>query len=604
MEGLSKIDIELLVHVTSSLQRTVARFYGPQCRQTLMTSDSGRVIVTSDGRTMLDGLHVSHPIAKMIVQASNNCHQYTADGSKTFLLYLAKLCQTLDTYTHLGKLNVQLSFGDKSRSTSNQVSHSLLEVRKKQLPSVMRQILRQSLIWMDNFKDKRQILRNVAVTTLSTHFSQNMSRFFADKLLHLLPETPSEELLPSFIQDMVQKFSKVHIKVPNQPYSNSMVHKAFLLRRDFALQCHENSDGLIKILILCNTVDGVTTESEPSEVFQLHSENQIKDNAEHRRKSVEYFVRKCAECNIKVLICSEKVPDFAHSVFRDYTISVIHCVLKEDIEFLEHISNKCSIHYFTEDIHSQNIFTARKCETVLIGGQKFIHIALETETPINHIIVCAPTEGLCDQTTLYLYQALKSFEKCFDIREIIHSFQLPLEQSMIKAGDMGLYIENDDASNKIPDKKFVTKCPTLVIPGGGVFETLVGIHFQNISKTTEGTSVSILSKIISESAFNIVRVLHQNTHTVLSSEKRQYLEKSTEIINKIQKGELVGLNRRGGICDPLAKGIFEPLVSKVHVLSCVIETLYQLLRIDRIVSIRRTSDLALCTSSNDNSDDE
>ena len=70
---------------------TVKTTLGPMGMDKMMVDGGGNVIVTNDGATILQELDISHPAAKMVVEAANTQENMCYDGTTSTVVLAGEL---------------------------------------------------------------------------------------------------------------------------------------------------------------------------------------------------------------------------------------------------------------------------------------------------------------------------------------------------------------------------------------------------------------------------------------------------------------------------------------------------------------------------------
>ena len=74
--------------VCKSLLSILEPGFGPLGLKTMICTDTGQVTVTNNGLSILQSLHLSHPVAKLILESVAKAVTWTGDGCKSFIMIL------------------------------------------------------------------------------------------------------------------------------------------------------------------------------------------------------------------------------------------------------------------------------------------------------------------------------------------------------------------------------------------------------------------------------------------------------------------------------------------------------------------------------------
>ncbi|CAG2216444.1 unnamed protein product [Mytilus edulis] len=131
------------------------------------------------------------------------------------------------------------------------------------------------------------------------------------------------------------------------------------------------------------------------------------------------------------------------------------------------------------------VHSAKSCKPLIFNGRQCVHLELDCKLPLpKMLIICAPTEGLCNQAFLNIQKSLKT----------ISSFLNSNNQKSLK---------DDDGNGN-----FGTEIS--VIGAGGTFEFLVSEFLSEYSQRESSCSIKLLCKILNtavlpEFYFTIIR---------------------------------------------------------------------------------------------------
>ncbi|XP_053401001.1 Bardet-Biedl syndrome 10 protein homolog [Mercenaria mercenaria] len=627
----TSVDLATITTVVSSLQRVVADFYGPQCTQTLLTSQTGKAVVTSDGFSILQALQPDHPVAQVVFKALKRYHSVTLDGCKTFLIYLANFLVHLQEEINLGKFyhngtNVSSSKHDLEKQGTICARKYVRQMKQNVLPILFDKLRLNSDTLANKMlkeMDMTDVLKHILQTSLMPHYNPKLCDHFADLLISILPNECWDKSFAQIMQFLVDNFFDINIKVPGTPYGECSQVDPFLLNRDFALRCDNLlSLSQVSMVILKGNIDGGDLEEESQECFLVKQTGQMINYIHHRRKVVERFAHTCASKQIDLIICTQAIPGYVIDVFRQRNISVIANVAEKDADLLEILTGKLPFSNVSDGIEIQNVIHLTGICELIVGGKKYVQLKVSNISyPVKHLIVCAPTIGLCDQLAVALQKALNSVGMCYvqgviqgvknndknftenhDTEELDKDLEKDLEESDCLSKSFKQ--ENVDPNVKIVESS-VTDLSEMfanlgipstgqndklcIVEGGGSFEILVMKVLHDLYDSCTDSNLSLMCKILERTMISLVKKLFQNTSCCRSQSQstRGFIEVKTVLDEKVSCGKLWGLNRRGMPCNMSDKGIIEPLMCKIHMLYCVLNLAEQLLGIDEIVSVRK-----------------
>ncbi|XP_033755338.1 Bardet-Biedl syndrome 10 protein homolog [Pecten maximus] len=600
--NLTVVDFSTVKLICNTLENVVKRSFGPFGLQTLMSSDTGHLVVTNDGLTMVEALHLSHPIARLVIQSLSKTVHFTGDGSKTFILWLARSVSGIEEEILLNNTQRTPNNGN-SCSVENkcriQMSRNLQKILPELLKGIVEYVWNHSAVCPCNTSlDPAISHRRVIHSVLRPHFPQNISSFFTELLCKMVQFDNDRDFI-TCLQCLSDDFEMLCIKVVNQPYTSSSLLQSFVIQRDFTVYCPQSLKGNVKFVILRCSIGQLTTEKKNNEKIKLTNSQLIDQYLHKQKKLIEDFISVCQHNKVTLILSTEKIPDFVQAIFQASAISLIHYVSEEEAEFLQ---TSLKIHPITnlfDTVEENNIGFSKQCNALVIAGRRCVHLNL-TELP-NMLLVCGLSDGLCKQVMLAFSKALKALLHYHKREDLISIFtqgdstgQTP--ESLVKINP----ICTDDITERVFEHSSDYR-ETLLTPGattessrlcvcsnsvpGNCFEFMAAKYCQDRAREirVSDLELSTLYKIISKSLLSVPQALHENC---CGSQRDR--------VNFIAKQQSVfSILNGAGKCEDILQLIgysagecLEPLSSKLHLLSTVIELLIQLLRIDSVVGVK------------------
>ena len=74
-----------------AVSESVRTTLGPRGMDKMLVSDSGDVVITNDGATILDEMDIEHPAAQMIVEVAETQEEEVGDGTTTASVLVGQL---------------------------------------------------------------------------------------------------------------------------------------------------------------------------------------------------------------------------------------------------------------------------------------------------------------------------------------------------------------------------------------------------------------------------------------------------------------------------------------------------------------------------------
>lgn len=538
---LKLLDFSKSLQVARALESLVLRGFGPQGLQTLMCTSTGQVLVTNNGATIFNALHIGHPAGRLMVKAIDKMIQYTGDGSKTFIVMLSEILQQIDCkYTEKDR-------GKMIRGVTH-FTHNVFPVLQKQVLDHSRtsSLINDKKAFCDSFDG---VLRSV----ISPHYSARV----VESLITTVTSSFNFDLPSDSFYEQVflitQNFSQFVIKTIGPSVTDSTALDSFIIQRDFAI--HFNLCPMEKVrfvILMCSIEEQV--KQEDNESIYLSTNDSLRNFMLYQRERVDKFAQMCVEQKINVVISSVGIPKYCLQVLGSRNISVIHYLEEEDVEFLSQMCRKHVILEFPRvQFSEKEIFVASSCQRVIIGGKPCVQLTPcgEGLAPYTKtLILAAPTDGLCGQLYTVIHKAIKSVYLSLILSE-------------------------------------GPSCTTATIPGGTSFELMCS-HFLTRwckSKTLVDEGVQ-MARILAEAFVGVARILHRNVTETTQNQTRDFLIKLSRVWERdadMNSLHCLGFDRRGTLRDMDKEGVLEPIALKFHLVSCLMDLLCTLLKTDGII---------------------
>ncbi|XP_077993881.1 BBSome complex assembly protein BBS10-like [Glandiceps talaboti] len=579
-----KVDISTCVSICRSLENIIKKLVGPNALHTMISTATGKILISSDGLTVLKSLHLSHPIGRMMIEAVTSHHQQTGNNSKSFILLLSEALRQIQHFTEKSSRSVSQNQSLDSthcRQDLIRLSHAFHKLQMEILPQeIIANLLKNSIMTEmneDAHQDVNNICKAIIATSMAGKLSSQTLMIFSTLVFDFISKS-AENLddLHANVLHVIDNFEQFCIEVVGLPMSESMVVDGILIEREFAVTAdnftQHCNDRCNFILVDCDIAE---YKPEVDSTFSIESQSQLYDALEFKSKIVESFLQQCQAMGVKLIISTKRFSEMALFMSKKLGISVTHMVSGDTLSGLVSLTSKHVVYGPQELLTSDNVGVAKFCKLFSLGSHRFIHLGIHNEN-VHQMIVCGPIHGLCRQYYSSVLNSLKSI-------------RMWLQSDMILQDPSSF--ENLTAKpNPVIGKQLIGIC----VPGGGAAEFVIHTTLQMLKDSESDAYLKAAYKILSEAVLSVPRTLHENSN--LSECKQnsfisQLLEiKSMGCVDMFT----MGVNSRDGqLSDMREMCILEPLVSKFMLLNDVLALLQQILRLEMMVSVPK---LKICES--------
>ena len=354
-----------------ALAGAVRSTLGPKGLDKMLIDQSGRILVTNDGITVLENAKVEHPIAKMMINASATQDRVARDGTTSTVLIAAELLQNSWQLVLQGVHPTIISKGyrkaeaiaaaeiDKIGTTAN--DDQILNTIQTALDGKI-SVNSKSHLASLALKAARQIAYN----------NQNGIKVDLSKVTKL-PRVGGKNLDSEVVNGIVMNKKPIHADMPMKL-----------------------SNG--KILILAGGIE--RRKLRQLSTLQISSKSGYTDFVNYEYEQLKKKVEHIVNLGINVLAVKDNIDDNVHKMLAENGIQCFRRVPKEDLEL---ISDSCNANMVLSvenaGVEDLGDFISSTCS--LVGGVN--QWTLEGSGKVATFIVKGSTET-----------SVAEYERCFD----------------------------------------------------------------------------------------------------------------------------------------------------------------------------------------------
>ncbi|XP_031571374.1 Bardet-Biedl syndrome 10 protein homolog [Actinia tenebrosa] len=546
------------------LESVLRDSFGPCGLDVMLNSSSGSILITNSGGVVLNSLNIENPLGRVIVDKMKSHSFVTGDGVTSFIIVviqaLKEIIGLLEMKEGIGELELKPQSWQTIISLSKAFYKIANDVAPDNISPVLNKVAIHTNLEPQNKDEIKQKLTQLIKTTLNGKFSVLCQDLFTSLLIDFISNTCKlgHELYQGIIQAL-DDFSHFCTEFHGTPVQNSCVIQGFAIPRQFATNDKQvlpkSGKNVFTFLIIHCSLDDVKLTADVV-TFNIKNETMLGKALSHKRNIVFSILQSLKEQDIQLIISSEGVSDMVLQLCQQFNIAVIQMVPMETVSHLCKYGNVQPLchHDLFELKNLSDIFLGKGkfCKEKALGVHKFVHLEIDKQVDSNHIVpylilLCAPTQGLCQQYYIALHNALKSIKMSFS--------------------DNRLHL--------------------IMLPGCGSVEFLLANEFGKYAKATKDKNLSLAYSVLSKSLLQVPHTLHKNSHSCTSRDKN-FLRVQQEVKFSFRvDGSVLGVNGTTGcVIDPYRKGIFEPLNGKMLWISHILQCLSMILRVERIISVK------------------
>uniref|UniRef100_A0A8D2J0P9 Bardet-Biedl syndrome 10 n=1 Tax=Varanus komodoensis TaxID=61221 RepID=A0A8D2J0P9_VARKO len=467
----------------AALAGVVRGSLGPEGGQVLLTRPTGEVVLSRDGRRVLEALNVSSPTARtMIACISTHC-SFTGDGAKTFIILLSNLLQELEKLCRgdgaffCENIRGREKYKEKCYRLK-QVSQLLMMIQTDILDPIMIQDLQRHFLSVFSVFDA-EINRSAMCSVLEAYFcgkvGNNRQTFLSQLTYDFYLKVTADKNRNEVLSLLDECFAELHATVTGLPVSSSRILDGLILQRDFTVYCP--ADGNIKVLIITEPIHA--SVSNLGVEVAIMSERQHEASEIWNTKRTEALIQHMQNNNIKVLLSSVKQQEIVHYYAKNSGISIVECLSPEEISLICRITKISPFRPSVGNIYREITETAVAvfCQPLQLGTRRFVHIgfAKTCALQLHSVIFCGPVVAVVEQHACAFHGAFKMLKQMFiTIHLTEHCKSKTGNQSLSKAVNSGSVVQqccveehtncNDVQAGTKPLSPFPIKTQKLPVP--------------------------------------------------------------------------------------------------------------------------------------------
>ncbi len=350
---------------------------GPRGMDKMLVDNIGDVVITNDGAEIVKKIEVTHPAAKMVVQAAKTQDSETGDGTTTVVVLIGELLKRSRDLLEKGIHPTHIVNG--YRLAASHAIKSLKEIA---------------------FEVKTDDdLKRVAMTTMASKVVSADRSVLADIAVKAVKAVAEEKNGKRFVDlNNIKVVKKEGDKIGNSKLISGIILDKELAHPDMPKELKD-----VKVLITNAPLEVEKTEFQAS--IRIDSPEQIQLFKKQEEKLVTDLVEKIIASGASLVISQKGINDIAVSMLAKNGIMAVKRVGKRDIE---RISKATGAKILTnlEEIPVEALGHAGKVSEVKVGDSKFIFIEECPNSKAVSILLRAGTKMIVEEAERALHDTL------------------------------------------------------------------------------------------------------------------------------------------------------------------------------------------------------
>ena len=515
------------VMAVNAIANVVKSSLGPQGLDKMLVDETGEVVITNDGATILKLLSIEHPAAKILGDLAQIQDKEVGDGTTSVVILAAEL---LRRATQLIKNKVHPT--------------TVISGYRLALKEAIKHIKDDCVIQIDS--NDKELLKKVAETSLSSKLIGPESQFFSEIIVNAITN----------VKTMVGTTAKYPVRNINILKTHGKSVTESKLIDGYALESSRGGMGMpltvkdAKIALLDMNLAKFRLPPGVSVVVQNP------DNLENiRQRELDLTKERCKkilDAGANVIICSKGIDDFALKYFVEAKCIAVRRCEKSDMKRLA-AATGAKIMITFDDENGEEIFNkdclgeAEEVSEEAVNDYNYVFFKKCKKQSAQTILLRGANYLMLDETERSIHDALCAVKRVLE-------------------------------SNKL-------------VVGGGCVEVSTSLYLENFARTLGSREqmaineyAESLNVIPKQLAINAAKDA-TDLLTKMRYVHERYLKQKehTEDTKKLKNTGLDLLT--GKIRNNYKAGVFEPAISKVKSLKFATEAAITILRIDDLIRI-------------------
>ena len=512
------------VMAVQSVANIVKSSLGPQGLDKMLVDETGEVVITNDGATILKLLSIEHPAAKILGDLAQIQDKEVGDGTTSVVILSAEL---LRRATQLIKNNVHPT--------------TVISGYRTALKEAIKHIKSDLVIQIDS--NDTELLRKVAETSLSSKLIGPESKFFSDIIVKAMLNVKTAN-------------GKYPVKNINIVKTHGKSVTESRLIDGYAIESSRGGMGMpltvknAKIALLDMNLAKFRLPPGVSVVVQNP------DNLENiRQRELDVTKERCKkiiDSGANVIICSKGIDDFALKYFVEAKCIAVRRCDKADMKRLSAATGAKIMITFDEE-NGEEVFNkeylgeAEEVSEEAVNDYNYVFFKKCKKQSAQTILLRGANYLMLDETERSVHDALCA------VKRVLESNKLVVGGGCVEVST-SLYLENFARSLGSREQMAINE-----------FAEALNVIPKQLAINAAKDATDLLTKL---------RYVH---------ERYQNQKEQTEDTKKLKNTGLDLLT--GKIRNNYKAGVFEPAISKVKSLKFATEAAITILRIDDLIRI-------------------
>jgi len=349
-----------------AVAESVRTTLGPKGMDKMLVDDSGGVVVTNDGVTILEEMDIEHPAANMIVEVAQTQEDEVGDGTTTAVVISGEL---------LGKAEDLLD---------QDIHATILAQGYRQAAEKAKEALEDIAIDVD--ADDTEILESIAATAMTGKGAENAKDTLSSLVVNAVQSVADDEGVDT---DNIQLETVVGGSI-----DESELVEGVMIDKE---RVHENMPYAVEdadVALLDTAIEVPETELDTE--VNVTDPDQLQQFLDQEEEQLKEYVDKLADAGADVVICQKGIDDMAQHYLAQEGILAVRRAKKSDMKALSR-STGARIVSNIDDITADDLGFAGSVAQKDVAGDERIFVEDVEDAKAVTMILRGGTEHVADE---------------------------------------------------------------------------------------------------------------------------------------------------------------------------------------------------------------
>ncbi len=367
------------IMAAKTIAEAIKSSLGPKGMDKMLVDSSGDVIITSDGRTILDKMDIDHPAAKMMVEVAKTQDAEVGDGTTTSVIVAGELLGKAEDLINKGIHPILIVEGyskaaDKALETLEKIAFSVKPTGKEFLVKIAATSMASKLV-----ATNKEQLADIVVNAV-LHVAKKVGENYTVDLDDIMVEKkPGESMTETkLIEGLVIDKEVVHSDMPKR------VEKANIALLESALEIEK-------------------TEFDAK--INIERPEQIQSFLQEEEKMLKTMVEKIVSSSANVVMCQKGIDDMVKHFLARKGVLAVQRVKESDMKKLSKATGGKPV-INIESLLKSDLGFAEIVEERKIGNDKMVFIEGCKNPHAVAILIRGADKRFVDEAERSLHDAL------------------------------------------------------------------------------------------------------------------------------------------------------------------------------------------------------